>query len=358
MTEPIHVDQLLAGFADGDAISHHARLMRDVLRAQGFHSDIFVDPARVSPTLRGEFRPLAEYQSTSHDACRFHYSIASPATDAYEQSAARKVLIYHNITPAEYFRGYDDGLVRQLTEARAQLAAMAQRASAVWAVSRFNAGELEALGARNVKVVPLPLPKAMLDIPPDPLVTGKFGQILTTLLFVSRLAPNKRVEDLIQAFAWYHRGINPFSRLLIVGSDRGCPRYATMLRMLVADLDLANICFEGFASPAGLTAYYRVADVYLSTSAHEGFGLPLVEAMYYGVPVIARAVGGTPEAMGPAGVLYDDLAPPELAALIHRVTSDQTLRGEILHAQQQRVQQMVDRPLGEELQVLLRDLLA
>ena len=354
MSNPVHIDQLLAGFADGDAISHHARMIRDLLREMGFASDIYVEPERVSPTLRGEFKPLSDYNASPLDICLFHYSIACPAADAYVKSPARKVLIYHNITPAEFFRGYDDRLVRQLTEARAQLADMCRTAQAVWAVSRFNAAELESLGARDVRIMPLPLPRAMLDIPPDPLVTGKFTRDLTTLLFVGRLAPNKCVEDIMLAFAWYYRNINPFSRLLLVGSEQSCPRYATMLRMLVGDLDLPNVCFEGFASPAGLTAYYRAADVYLCPSAHEGFGMPLIEAMYYGVPVIARSTGGTPEAMGNAGVRYEDLSAPELAALIHRVVSEPTLRDDILRSQQQRVQEMLNRPLAQE----LRDLLA
>ncbi len=354
MPNPVHIDQLLAGFADGDAISHHARMIRDLLREMGFASDIFVEPDRVSPTLRAEFKPLSDYSAGPRDVCLFHYSIACPAADTYRLSPARKVLIYHNITPSDFFRGYDDRLVRQLTDARTQLADMCRTANAVWAVSRFNASELEALGAQNVQIVPLPLPRAMLDIPPDPLVTGKFTRELTTLLFVGRLAPNKRVEDLIQAFAWYYRAINPFSRLLLVGSEQSCPRYATMLRMLVGDLDVPNVCFEGFASPAGLTAYYRAADVYLCPSAHEGFGMPLIEAMYYGVPVVARSTGGTPEAMGTAGVRYDELSAPELAALIHRVASVPTLRDDILRSQQQRVQEMLNRPLAQE----LRDLLA
>lgn len=354
MQAPIHIDQLLAGFADGDAISHHARMIRDLLREMGFASDIFVEPERVSPTLRDEFKPLSAYSARPRDVCLFHYSIACPAAEAYLRTPARKVLIYHNITPADYFRGYDDQLVRQLTEARIQLSDMCRTADAVWAVSRFNASELEALGAHDVRIVPLPLPRAMLDIPPDPLVTGKFTRDLTTLLFVGRLAPNKCVEDLIQAFAWYYRAINPYSRLLLVGSAQSCPRYATMLRMLAGDLDMPNVCFEGFASPAGLTAYYRAADVYLCPSAHEGFGLPLIEAMYYGVPVVARATGGTPEAMGNAGVRYDDLSAPELAALIHRVVSQPDLRSDILRAQHERVQEMLNRPLAQE----LRDLLA
>ena len=148
----------------------------------------------------------------------------------------------------------------------------------MWAVSQFNASELTDLGVPRVQVFPLPLPKPMLEVPPDPLVTGKFNRDLATWLFVGRLAPNKRVEDLIEAFAWYQRALNPFSRLLIVGSERSCPRYAAMLNLLVGDLDVPNVCFEGFASPGGLTAYYRVADAYLSTSAHEGGTLQMLRA--------------------------------------------------------------------------------
>lgn len=358
MSQSRRIDQLLAGFADGDAISHHAILIRDALRQRGFASDIFVEPARVSPPLRQECRPLSDYPGGKQDLCLFHFSIASPATDTYTRNAARKVLIYHNITPAEYFRGFDDRVARQLTEARDQLAAMAKAADAVWAVSQFNASELVALGVPRVQVFPLPLPKPMLEVPPDPLVTGKFNRGLATWLFVGRLAPNKRVEDLIEAFAWYQRALNPFSRLLIVGSERSCPRYAAMLNLLVGDLDVPNVCFEGFASPGGLTAYYRVADAYLSTSAHEGFGLPLVEAMYHGVPVIARATGGTPEAMGDGGVLYDRLDAPELALLVHRVIREPALRQEILASQQRRVQAMLDRPFNQELETLLAPLMA
>jgi glycosyltransferase involved in cell wall biosynthesis len=189
------------------------------------------------------------------------------------------------------------------------------------------------------------------------LILEKFAGPLKNILAVGRIAPNKRIEDLIQAFAWYHRAINPYSRLLIVGSPRSAPRYFTMLRMLVGDLDLPNVCFEGFASPAGLLAYYRVADLFVSASEHEGYCLPLVEAMDHGIPVIARVAGGTPEAMDGAGVLYEDLAPAELGALFDRVLTDAALRKEILTSQQRRVQRARDRDLEAEVKALLAGML-
>jgi len=118
-----------------------------------------------------------------------------------------------------------------------------------------------------------------------------------------------------------------------------------------------NVCFEGFASPAGLRAYYRLADLFVCTSAHEGYCLPLVEAMDQGVPVIARAEGGTPEAMDGAGVLYEDLSAAELGVLFDRVLTDEPLRQEILASQRQRIQRAHSRDIEAELRRLLAGLL-
>jgi glycosyltransferase involved in cell wall biosynthesis len=228
---------------------------------------------------------------------------------------------------------------------------------AAWAVSEYNASELASAGFSHVKVFPLLFSSASLDLPPDPNVLGKFTADLATWLFVGRLAPNKKVETLIEAYYWYHKTINPYSRLVVVGSERSCPRYFAMLRMFVGDLDLPNVCFEGFASPAGLPAYYRMADVFLTTSEHEGYCAPLLEAMYVGVPVVARAIGGIPEAMGGAGVLYDGMTPNELAGLVNRVIADQDLRNEVLASQDRRMKEIRLRDPAAELKSLLAGLL-
>lgn len=353
----MNIHQILAGYADGDAISNEARALRQIFRSWGHNSEIYVDPVRVSAGLKTDCRSLADYVAGSSDIGLYHYGIASPATAVFRATAAKKIMVYHNITPAEYFTGFDDGVAAQLQAARAVLCETARCADAVWAVSGFNAAELTAAGLDGVKVFPLLLAAARPDILPDPQILAKFAGPLQNILFVGRIAPNKRIEDLILAFAWYHLKINPFSRLVIVGSPRSAPRYLTMLRMLVGDLDLPNVCFENFAASAGLAAYYRVADLCVSTSAHEGYCLPLVEAMDHGVPVIARAAGGTPEAMDGAGVLYDNLAPAELGALFNRVLTDAALRQEILTSQQRRIQRARARNLEAEVKALLDGML-
>lgn len=353
----LRIDQVLAGFADGDAISHEAMELRRHFRGWGAVSDLYVDPARVSGSLQGEFRPLHDYRDAPGSILIHHYSVGSPALDLFESAKAKKVLIYHNITPGEYYRGYDEDLMHRLDHARKRLGEVGRSVDALWADSRFNASELHALGLGGAVVLPLLFPEAALQYPDDDRVARRFAAKLTTFLYVGRIAPNKRIEDLLEAFRYYCRRLNPYSRLVVVGSERSCPKYYAMLQMLVADLDLPNVGFEGFGSPEGLPTYYRHADAFLMASDHEGYCLPLVEAMYFGVPVIARSRGGTPEAMGGGGLRYENLDPAELAVLMDRVTRDPALRGRVLAAQRRRIDEVRARDVDRELKDLLRPLL-
>lgn len=347
------IHQIAAGFAAGDAISLEAVALRDLCRELGIASEIYVPAERIAPDCRAAVRPLEDYRPGAGELLIFHYSIQSPATDAFRRSPARKVVVYHNVTPADYFRAFDEPLAAQLAAARGELAEVARAADAVWADSAFNAAEIAALGVGAVKVFPLLFSAAAFDVAADPVVRGTTLGPATKILFVGRLAPNKCVEELIGAFAWYHKRLERRSELILVGSERSCPRYFAMLRMFAAELDLMSVSFVRYASPAGLVAYYEAADLFATTSRHEGYCLPVVEAMAKGVPVLARNVGGVPEAMDGAGVLFDEATPAELACLMHRLTTDAALRGEVLASQQARVRRLRNRPVRQEFEALL-----
>ncbi len=94
-------------------------------------------------------------------------------------------------------------------------------------------------------------------------------------------------------------------------------------------------------------------DVFVTASRHEGYCLPLIEAMVRNLPVVARHIGGMPEAMNGAGVTFDNLKPEELAVLVNRVCSDQVLRTEVMTSQQTRMQEIGRRDLKQELSELL-----
>ena len=347
------VDQLVDGYASGDAISIEARCLRAHLRAMGFDSEILAVPGRIAPGIENDCRTLDALAARAPEAVILHSSIDSPAAEAWAAGAFRRILLYHNITPARWFRGYDDAVAAQLEVGHRTLPRWVAAAHATAAVSEFNAKDLREAGADDVRVFPLASASENVGVESDAAVAARLAGSLTNVLCVGRIAPNKCLEDALEAFAWYQRAINPLSRLVLVGSPASCPRYAAMLRMYAAELNVPNVCFEGYVSPAGLAACYGRANVLLSTSRHEGFCLPLIDAMRHGVPVIARAAGGIPESTGGAGILFDDCGPRELARLIGLAISDPALRAEVLAAQRARVAALDARPVAEDLRALL-----
>jgi glycosyltransferase involved in cell wall biosynthesis len=155
----------------------------------------------------------------------------------------------------------------------------------------------------------------------------------TNLLFVGRVIPNKKIENVIRNFHAYKQRHNTRSRLLLVGSGSGFERYFAMLQKLIADLGARDVHFLGHVSDAELAAYYEVADLFLCASEHEGFCVPLMEAFHVGLPVVAYAATAIPATMDGGGVLYTDRDPAHVAAIVDAVVSDPDLEAQIVEAQ-------------------------
>jgi glycosyltransferase involved in cell wall biosynthesis len=347
------IDQLLAGYAEGDAISRDARRIRDVFRKMGLAGDLFAPGDRIAEGCEHDCCALDQYAGAADNVLIYHYSIRSPEEDIYARTPAKKIVKYHNITPARFFRGVDDGVASRLADARAGLGAVVRRADAVVADSAYNAAEITELGVSNVGVMPLFFSPDNDDVPPDEEMLEKLGPPLRNVLFVGRMAPNKCVEDLILAFGWLHACMDSAFRLVLVGSDRSCPRYFALLRMLAGRLDARNVCFEGFLSESQLSACYKRADVFVCASRHEGYCLPLLEAMSHNVPVVARRACAMPETMDGAGLLFEGNDPKALGELLYTAATDSALRSRVLDGQQQRVEQLRRRDLVAECEALL-----
>ena len=188
-----------------------------------------------------------------------------------------------------------------------------------------------------IDVCPILIPFEDYDREPDQKVLGKYqGDGWTNLLFVGRITPNKKQEDVIRAFYYYHRDYNPKSRLILVGNDIGMENYRYQLENYARALGLNDlVIFPGHISFAAILAYYHLADVFVCMSEHEGFGVPLVEAMYFNVPIVAYASSAIPETLGKGGILLDSKDPQLAAAAVNRIVQDQALR-EALHQEQQK----------------------
>ena len=329
----IQVHQVLATLGYGDAIGHEVLGIQRVLRAAGYESEIFVETAdwRLEPLTR-DFRELVDF-SHPDNLLIHHFSIGSKASRTAFALPDRMALIYHNITPPEYFVGVHRTLARECFHGRRELRAYADRCDLALGDSEFNRQELEALGFPRTGVLPVIPELSHLDRTPDWLVAQDFDDDWTNILFVGRVIANKRIENLIRYFHAYHTLINPRSRLLVVGAQSGFKRYLASLLQLTATLNTPHVHFIGHVSDEELVAFYEVADLFLCASEHEGFCVPLVEAFYKQVPVLAYAATAVPSTMDGAGVLYDETDPVYVAALMDGILSNPALQDRIVEGQ-------------------------
>jgi glycosyltransferase involved in cell wall biosynthesis len=106
-----------------------------------------------------------------------------------------------------------------------------------------------------------------------------------------------------------------------------------------------------------LRAYYSVGTVYVSMSEHEGFCVPLLEAMAFGMPVVAYDAAAVPETLAGAGVLLEDKRPDEVAPLLDRIVRDRAVRDPILAGQRRRLGEVRATDVGARLLAQLRPIL-
>ena len=329
----VAIHQVLATLGYGDAIGNEVLGIQRVLRGAGYESDIFVQTAesRVEHLTRhyGELRDV----SAPDNILIHHFSIGSRASRLAYALPDRMVLIYHNITPPEYFVDVNKELVRLCFRGRRELALYKTRCDLALGDSEYNRQELEALGFSPTGVLEVVPGFDHLKGPANYLTAGAFADDWVNVLFVGRVIPNKRFEDVIKAFHAYKTFFNPRSRLLLVGSHAGFDRYVTMLHGLIARLDVRDVHLLGHVSDEELAAYYEVADVFVCASEHEGYCVPLIESFHMGVPVLAYAATAVPATMDGAGVLYSNKDPMHMAALIHAVVDDPALTDRIVDGQ-------------------------
>jgi glycosyltransferase involved in cell wall biosynthesis len=330
---PPAIHQVLATLAYGDAIGHEVLGIQRVLQEAGYESGIFVETADLKlESLTRDYRELVD-ASHPDNLLLHHFSIGSKASRTAFALPDRMALIYHNITPPEYFAGIHRTLARQCFRGRREIRAYIDRCDLAMGDSEFNRQDLEGLGFSRTAVLPVVPGFSHLDRPPNGFVADQYDDDWTNILFVGRVITNKKIEDLIRFFHAYHTEFNPRSRLLIVGAFSMFERYLAALHHLMAELQLSHVHFSGHVSDEELVAYYGVADLFLCASEHEGFCVPLVEAFYSGVPVLAYAATAVPATMDGAGVLFEDKDPRFVAGLIDAIVSDPDLQDAILAGQ-------------------------
>ncbi len=327
------IHQVLATLGYGDAIGHEVLGIQRVLRGAGYESEIFVETADSRlESLTRDYRELVDF-SHQDNLLLHHFSLGSKASRTAFALPDRMALIYHNITPPEYFVGVHRTLARQCFRGRRELEAYADRCDLAMGDSEFNRQDLDALGFPHTAVLPVVPDFSHLDREPNWLVARDFDDDWTNIIFVGRVIANKKIENLIRFFHAYHTFFNPRSRLLIVGAQSGFERYLASLHFLVETLGTSHVHFIGHVSDEELVAFYETADLFLCASEHEGFCVPIVEAFYKQVPVLAYAATAVPSTMDGAGVLFDDPDPICVASHMDAILANTKLQDQIVEGQ-------------------------
>ena len=316
------VHQVLSGAGPFDAITQEALAFRELFTGWGWGgADAAVS---IDPRIAGRVVPLAQLTPAPQDLLLIHYSAYAPRLRALLDLPNRRLLLSHNITPARWLWGHEPMVAVQCALGREHLPAFVAACGVTAGDSAFNAAELTAAGATDPHVIPILVHPERLGEPQR--AAAPAGP--PAILFVGRLMPHKRQDEVLRVFAAYRRHHAPEARLVLVG-EPVAPAYGRAIRELADQLAPGAVTIEGGISRERLAERYREAHAFLCLSEHEGFCVPVLEALHFGVPVVARPAGAVPEVAGDAALLVTDEDPAVICELLALAVSDAELRAEL-----------------------------
>lgn len=334
------INQLASCIAYPDAVSSYVLTLDNIFKKAGFQTNIFATHRHPQKPLKNLFSPENLYnQTTSPDTINIlHYSIYDQTAEKFLNLRGKKILIYHNITPQHFFRGYNDQLADLCAKGRNFLSKF-QGVDLAIALSDYSRKELINYGIPPKKILVLPYiqePNQFLDTGHSSTNIPHISKLQLSdqnLLFVGKIAPHKKIEDLIKSFYLYQKYFQPNTHLHIAGL-LGNDLYEDELRHLISQLEITQkVIFHGKTPNYLLEALYQSADAFITMSEHEGFCVPIIEAMSHQLPVIAfesSAIAGT---LGSGGVQIPHKDPGLIAEAINSTLNDHSFREQVLEQQ-------------------------
>jgi glycosyltransferase involved in cell wall biosynthesis len=312
--------------------------MKEFFLSQGFHSNIYC--LTRDEGLEDTCKLFSAFgKPVPSDVTILHYALPSPLTSAFAEMPSRKVILYHNLTPHEFFEEFSPEMTRISRLGREELSSLAPHVNLALADSEFNHQELVQIGYTNTEVFPLFVDFKKYNRPMNRFMYELFRDDRTNILFVGRIVPNKKIDDLIRVLFYFKKYISPLVRLIVVGKTSSLPQYYQSLIRLADEFYLKpeEICFTGHIPDDEMFALYKASDVFLSLSEHEGFGLPFIESMVFDLPIIAYDCTAVPFTLDGAGVLIQHKKVDYVAELIAVVAHQKKLRQDIILGQRKRL---------------------
>nr|WP_300816407.1 glycosyltransferase [uncultured Acetatifactor sp.] len=344
----MRIVQIASILACGDGISNCALALADLLEEAGYQNVMasnYVDP-RLQYKEIIEFDYVEDFCLDMDDIIVYHFSIGANLNRIIEELPNKKILVYHNVTPGEFFRGVDDELMVRCLWGILDAENTAGNYLKCIAMSEFSKADLVRYGWNETDIETIPLIAGFREeicARCDKRILERYSDGLRNFLFVGRIVPHKKIEDIIRIFAYYQKNIYCNTRLILIGSI-GYKNYYNALEKYIEELGVRNVILTGHVPNEELEAYYAVSDLFLCMSEHEGFCMPLIEAMGRGIPVLAYAAAAVPETMGNAGILLESKEEEAVCRHINHIFQDNHYRENLIKGEQERVAQVnIDR---------------
>lgn len=159
---------------------------------------------------------------------------------------------------------------------------------------------------------------------------NKVSNIYGNYIFALGSIDSRKNTDLVIKYFYKINKINEFNdyKLILSGIENF---NETCLGKLAKKLNIRNkIISLGFVDDNQLFNLYRNAKVFLFLSSYEGFGLPLLEAMYCGVPIVSSKLTCIPEIADDAAIYVDIYNETEVVDTVVKVLSNIRLRKDII----------------------------
>jgi glycosyltransferase involved in cell wall biosynthesis len=325
----MRVFQINGNLAYGDGIGNHVYLSKKHIAEMGYKTEIYCQSEADKRWPSGTAKKISEMpRLRDNDAVVYHFSHGTQLNREWIKWPGIKIMCYHNVTPPEFFQDFDLSISSRAESALEDAIAIKDQVDYIFCFSEYSKCDLAKMGYELGTISIMPscfIPFDDYAKKPNINTISKYSDGFTNIVFIGRLSPNKKQEDITRAFAEYKLSYNSKSRLILAGNPY-LKTYSDALKKYVDALGVSDVVFTSHISFAELCAIYKIADVFLCMSEHEGFCIPLVEAMHFGVPVVAYSSTAVSETVGSGGVLLKDKNPLLAAGVINKLLSDDKLR--------------------------------
>ncbi|MCU0286611.1 MAG: glycosyltransferase family 4 protein [Acidobacteria bacterium] len=349
------IEQFLPSLHYGDAVGNSVLSFHHFLEENGIENHII--SINTDEHLKNKSIPFSNYKENPNSLKILHFAVPSELTDFFLTAAGKKAIIYHNVTPPHFFTDYSQQLVRLTVEGRLHLERLKNCFDISIADSEYNAEELRKLEFKNVNVFPLFINLADYETPYNKAFYKLLKDERKNIIFVGRITPNKKIEDLIKVVYFYKNYLSPSIRLIVAGNTNTLINYFYAVKELALRFRLTpeDVVFTGHIPFEELLSVYRLGHVFLSMSEHEGFCLPLIESSYFQVPVVAFDAGAVSETLGGSGILFQEKKSDAVAGLVEQVLEDKALRERLKTLQVERIEKYQNDSQPGKLLTLLSD---